>query len=533
MFKHLFDGCNRKRLWIIFLAALAFSLCDCWFMQIMSKAIIFSDNSDIIKFLLLTLTCLALNAIAEFVADWCGEVTFTDTASEIPRLYLHKLYNIQPEILKRSNTGYISGLVGKLIDKQVSTLDALMFYVPMNLIFIGYYTIVLYKIDTVLGWIAPALLVSTSVFRLWWNNVVIDKRWKSFTDSEGDRNRLWIDLLSNINTIQKMKALDFADIEMKSKGLEVYHKSKVAYKADEVGFIISKYTVYSFIVIAVLIMMKYDEQSLYNIEVMSMLTLVAIKIPHYTRDLFRMFQRYRHFKISYEMLDKIASDNNHRVEVYKGDFEWAEIRELTYSYTDISNKLITINIPYFCVDKGDKICVHGESGQGKTTLLHILSKEIETHNVMINGAYVNERLDCVFVAQDTEMLDMSLRDNLTLGKNIQDTTLMWYLYQVGMGDWLRGQKDGLDTLLGERGVFVSTGQRQRLNLIRGLLIRDKELYLLDEPTSNVDEDTECKLIDLIKRELKNKTVVIITHRPAIMKICNKSYIFENGILRKE
>ena len=113
-----------------------------------------------------------------------------------------------------------------------------------------------------------------------------------------------------------------------------------------------------------------------------------------------------------------------------------------------------------------------------------------------------------------------------------DELLIDYIEKVGLKNWFDRQKDGLDTLLGERGVFVSTGQRQRLNLIRGLLRRDKEIYLLDEPTSNVDAETEEKMIELIKTVLKDKTVVVVTHRPKIIDICDNCYKFENSILSR-
>ena len=98
-------------------------------------------------------------------------------------------------------------------------------------------------------------------------------------------------------------------------------------------------------------------------------------------------------------------------------------------------------------------------------------------------------------------------------------------------DWYKSQKDGWYTILGERGVFVSTGQRQRLNLIRGLIAHDdEEVFLLDEPTSNVDEEVELKMIELIQEVLCDKTVVIVTHRPRIKSICDKFYKFENSTL---
>ena len=158
---------------------------------------------------------------------------------------------------------------------------------------------------------------------------------------------------------------------------------------------------------------------------------------------------------------------------------------------------------------------------------------IETEGkLFVDGKETKRNIDAVFIAQDTEMLDMTLRENLTFGKeDISDEELVSMMEEVGMGDWLEKQKDGLDTMLGERGVFVSTGQRQRLNLLRGLLM-EKVIYLLDEPTSNVDDETEEKMIALINRRLKEKTIIVVTHKPKICGICDTQYQFrDNRICR--
>ena len=83
----------------------------------------------------------------------------------------------------------------------------------------------------------------------------------------------------------------------------------------------------------------------------------------------------------------------------------------------------------------------------------------------------------------------------------------------------------------ERGIKLSAGQKQRLNLIRGILI-DKDLYFFDEPTSNLDAVSEEKITNMIEKYLKDKTYVIVTHRPKLKELCNKHYVFENHMMKE-
>ena len=86
-------------------------------------------------------------------------------------------------------------------------------------------------------------------------------------------------------------------------------------------------------------------------------------------------------------------------------------------------------------------------------------------------------------------------------------------------------------MVGERGIKLSAGQKQRLNLIRGILI-DKDLYFFDEPTSNLDSLSEEKITNMIEKYLKDKTYVIVTQRPKLKELCNKHYIFENHMMKE-
>lgn len=130
-----------------------------------------------------------------------------------------------------------------------------------------------------------------------------------------------------------------------------------------------------------------------------------------------------------------------------------------------------------------------------------------------------------------ELFDLSIRDNLCLGKEISDEKKLEMLDEAGLTSWYNELPDGLETIVGEREIKLSTGQKQRLNLIRGILI-DKDLYFFDEPTSNLDALSEEKITNMIEKYLKDKTYVIVTHRLKLKDLCNRHYVFENHIMKE-
>ena len=176
----------------------------------------------------------------------------------------------------------------------------------------------------------------------------------------------------------------------------------------------------------------------------------------------------------------------------------------------------------------------GESGQGKTTAMNILAGLYPLRNgkFLINNKEVKDsRLDLVFVSQEVDLFDLSIRDNLCLGKKISDDRILELLEEAGLTGWYNELPEGLETMVGERGIKLSAGQKQRLNLIRGILI-DKDLYFFDEPTSNLDTVSEEKITNMIEKYLKDKTYVIVTHRPKLKELCNKHYLFDNHMMKE-
>ena len=467
--------------------------------------------------------------IVEWILDTSDELFCTDLTSRRSTYFIEKIYTIKPEVLKVYNTGYISGLSNSLIDKQYDVLEHLLISIPETFGFVAYGVMKLSKhsIGAALSFVL--LYAVLSIFRISYAKFIMHKHNLEIREYEADRERYYIDTVANISTVQRMNAVDFASTRMTAYGTRCYIKMHKVTHLDELSFIVFKYGCYAFVPAVILALYLSGSPAIYDSAFIAVCVTLGIKCPHHGRAFYRLFRSYEKYKSSAEKLASVLDERNTRVGLSDEDFVYATIRDCSYSYTDISNTERKINIPKFIVNRGDIICVHGESGQGKTTLLNILSKEIETNTVFPCD---KGRLNCAFVAQDTEMLDMELYENLTLGKRVDKERLIDMFEAVGLMNWFNSLAKGFETILGERGVFVSTGQRQRLNLIRGMLL-DKDIYLLDEPTSNVDDETEAKIVEFLSKELKGKTAVIVTHRPAIMSICNRSYLFENGTLFEE
>lgn len=195
---------------------------------------------------------------------------------------------------------------------------------------------------------------------------------------------------------------------------------------------------------------------------------------------------------------------------------------------------VVIRIPSFSIKQKQKICIEGKSGQGKSTFLGLLSNSYlaQQGDLRIDelafekagrGFFEN---NIAVVAQEAELFHMSVRENLSLGKQISGKKLKNYLEELDMLEWLNSLDKGLDSIIGEKGVTLSAGQRQRLNILRAIIL-DRSLYILDEPTSHLDKQTEEVVVTFLRKHLKDKAAVIVTHRSALRALCDITYKMAN------
>ncbi|OBA00734.1 thiol reductant ABC exporter subunit CydD [Halomonas sp. G11] len=176
--------------------------------------------------------------------------------------------------------------------------------------------------------------------------------------------------------------------------------------------------------------------------------------------------------------------------------------------------------------QGDVVAISGESGSGKSTLLALLAGFIGPSDGVCRHSATNQ---IAWLDQQPCLLQGSLADNLRLANpQASEDAMQVALRRAGLLDVVNGLPEGLDTLLGERGVGLSGGQAQRLALAR-VYLSGAPLILLDEPTAKLDETTEQAvvgaLIDWIK---EGRTLVVATHHPAVIKAANRHFKMTHG-----
>ncbi len=135
--------------------------------------------------------------------------------------------------------------------------------------------------------------------------------------------------------------------------------------------------------------------------------------------------------------------------------------------------------------------------------------------------------------QDVYLVDDTVRSNVALGwtgKEIDDAAVEEAIRQAELADVIRELPDGLETVVGERGVRLSGGQRQRLGLARALYVRPSVL-VLDEATSNLDVDTERRIIETLEHLHGGLTTILVTHRLSTVRGCDRILYLERGVLR--
>ncbi len=187
-------------------------------------------------------------------------------------------------------------------------------------------------------------------------------------------------------------------------------------------------------------------------------------------------------------------------------------------------------------ESGQTIALVGTTGAGKTTVLSLLARfyEKDSGSILLDGQEIGDlnksslRSQLAYVTQEPFLFNGTVRENLSLAKREATDAEMWEALAAANGEsFVRALPEKLDTNVGERGVKLSGGEKQRLSIARALL-KDAPILLLDEATAAVDSETERQIQSALDRLMKNRTAFVIAHRLSTIQNADKIYVLEKG-----
>ena len=194
-----------------------------------------------------------------------------------------------------------------------------------------------------------------------------------------------------------------------------------------------------------------------------------------------------------------------------------------------------LNRASFVLRRGRSTALIGPSGAGKSTVINLLCRLLEptSGTIKVDGQplsriRVSDWLSRIAIAgQDIDLIDGTIAENIMYGRGAIDPATMELAVRSARADFIFDLPQGLDTVVGPRGISLSGGQRQRISIARALA-RNPEILILDEATNAVDQVTENELSNIFQTLSKSITIIVISHRPNTLAFCDDAVVLERG-----
>ncbi|MGB4339628.1 MAG: ABC transporter ATP-binding protein [Candidatus Hydrothermia bacterium] len=210
-----------------------------------------------------------------------------------------------------------------------------------------------------------------------------------------------------------------------------------------------------------------------------------------------------------------------------------EVKNLTFSYVQDRPVLININ---FTLKKGRKLGIIGKTGSGKSTICYLIPRIFDPPEgtIFIEETDVKYfdltdlRNAISFVPQESLLFSTTIKENVSYGKSpASDEEIIKALKLAEVYEEVMAMPEGINTLVGERGLTLSGGQKQRVAIARAI-IKNAPIFILDDALSAVDTETEIRILNNLKEFLKNKTTIIVSHRVSAIMDCDEIIVLEDG-----
>ncbi|HDG5358912.1 TPA: ABC transporter ATP-binding protein/permease [Staphylococcus aureus] len=229
--------------------------------------------------------------------------------------------------------------------------------------------------------------------------------------------------------------------------------------------------------------------------------------------------------IVFEFLEQPNNNNEFLLKYEENQKPFIQLTDISFRYDD-SDRLVLndLNLEIF---KGDQIALVGPSGAGKSTLTHLIAG---VYQPTIGTISTNQRdLNIGILSQQPYIFSASIKENITMFKDIENNTVEEVLDEVGLLDKVQSFTQGINTIIGEGGEMLSGGQMRRIELCR-LLVMKPDLVIFDEPATGLDIQTEHMIQNVLFQHFKDTTMIVIAHRDNTIRHLQRRLYLENGRL---
>lgn len=249
------------------------------------------------------------------------------------------------------------------------------------------------------------------------------------------------------------------------------------------------------------------------------------------------YENLQQGRVSIKRIDELLQKKENIENIYKGEStEKLEgnisFKSVNFSYTEGKKVLNSVT---FAINKGEKVALVGETGAGKTTIINLILGfyKVNSGNILFDGKNMDDisleniRKNVSFIQQNPYIFDDTIKRNITINENntISDEKIIDILKDVQLYDKVKTFENGIYEKVKDN--IFSKGEKQLLAFARAIA-KETSIYIFDEPTSNIDVESEIQLKKVIDNLSKDSTVIIIAHRPATIENVDKVLKVEDG-----
>ncbi len=519
-----------KQIIILSLFITVFSVTSSFFLESISKTIIY-DSKDLINLLLMIfLTIKLLKLISDYFKDKILILLDEKINLRLTLDVYKQVLSFPYKNYRNKTTGDILTRlldVGNLKDHFSKIFLTLIVDLPLSLISM----FVLYMINNKLFFISIFILILYILIYLFFKDN-FDESIKEIKSNNVETTNYMIESINNFETIKGLNI--YEDIYNRFEG-KFIKLLKNNFKYENM-FIIQKFIkdfiseIGLFIIYGVGTVLVLDNKITFG----SLLTFGAL-LSYFIepmKNIIGLESDYRELKLIINRLTDLYEFNllENKNELYKGNIIF---NDLSYTYDDKNMILKDINLE---IKEGEKVIILGNSGSGKSTLLKLLMKYYETNrnSIYINNIDINDYKlpnGILYISQNENLFTDTLINNITFDNKYN----LSYINDISniccLNDVLIKNNLNYDSLIEENGFNLSGGEKQRIVLARALL-KKFNILVIDEGLNQVDISLERKILKNIFRKYKNKTIIVISHRLENLDLFNHMIKLENGVIKE-